>query len=90
MCIDQSEETAALVDLVESGASLLRTVNNLLEDLQTLSAVNSKCYIYVTFRCLFCTCSITTCTFQCKLLLYTVGNFRGVSWSVTYSPQAWG
>ena len=40
---DQSEETAALVDLVENGANLLRAVDCLLRDIHTLSAVSGKC-----------------------------------------------
>ncbi len=36
---DQSEETAALVDLVESGANLLRTVDSLLKDVQRLTEI---------------------------------------------------
>ena len=39
---DQSEETAALVDLVESGAGLLRTVDRLLRDMKILSAVDGE------------------------------------------------
>ncbi|XP_064384761.1 uncharacterized protein LOC135333677 isoform X2 [Halichondria panicea] len=39
-CLDQSEETAALVDLVENGANLLRAVDCLLRDMRTLSGVS--------------------------------------------------
>ncbi|XP_064389780.1 uncharacterized protein LOC135337741 isoform X5 [Halichondria panicea] len=39
-CLDQSEETAALVDLVDNGANLLRTVDCLLRDIRTLSGVS--------------------------------------------------
>ncbi|XP_064385034.1 uncharacterized protein LOC135333939 isoform X4 [Halichondria panicea] len=39
-CLDQSEETAALVDLVENGANLLRAVDCLLRDIHTLSGVS--------------------------------------------------
>ncbi|XP_064384980.1 uncharacterized protein LOC135333886 isoform X2 [Halichondria panicea] len=39
-CLDQSDETAALVDLVENGANLLRTVDCLLRDIHTLSGVS--------------------------------------------------
>ena len=39
---DQSEETAALVDLVESGASLLNTIDSLLKDIYTLSEIAAK------------------------------------------------
>ncbi len=45
---DQSEETAALVDLVENGANLLRTVVSLLRDINTLNAVNGECIINYT------------------------------------------
>ena len=38
---DQLEETAALVDLVESGVNLLKTVDCVFRDLQTLSAVGA-------------------------------------------------
>ncbi len=40
---DQSEETAALVDLVENGANLLRAVDCLLRDMRTLSGVSGEC-----------------------------------------------
>ena len=40
---DQSEETAALVDLVENGANLLRAVDCLLRDIHTLSGVSGEC-----------------------------------------------
>ncbi|XP_064384751.1 uncharacterized protein LOC135333672 isoform X2 [Halichondria panicea] len=36
-CLDRSEETVALVDLVENGANLLRAVDCLLRDIHTLS-----------------------------------------------------
>ncbi len=36
---DQSEETAALADLVEIGASLLNTVNYLLKDVHAVSKI---------------------------------------------------
>ena len=39
---DQSEETAALVDLVENGANLLRAVDCLLRDIHTLSGVSGE------------------------------------------------
>ncbi|XP_064389781.1 uncharacterized protein LOC135337743 [Halichondria panicea] len=39
-CLDQSEETAALVDLVDNGANLLRVVDCLLRDIRTLSGVS--------------------------------------------------
>ena len=39
---DQSEETAALVDLVDNGANLLRTVDCLLRDIRTLSGVSGE------------------------------------------------
>ena len=39
---DQSEETAALVDLVESGAGLLRTVDGLFRDMRILSDVGAS------------------------------------------------
>ena len=39
---DQAEKIAALVDLVESGTGLLRTVDYLLRDMQTLSVVVSE------------------------------------------------
>ncbi|XP_064385076.1 uncharacterized protein LOC135333972 [Halichondria panicea] len=39
-CLDQSDETAALVDLVENGANLLRAVDCLLRDIHTLSGVS--------------------------------------------------
>ncbi len=50
---DQSEETAALVDLVENGANLLRAVDCLLRDIHTLSEVSGEytlsesCYVFV-------------------------------------------
>ena len=37
---DQSEETAALVDLVETGANLLRTVDSLLKDVRTFNEIS--------------------------------------------------
>ena len=40
---DQSEETAALIDLVENGANLLRAVDRLLRDMHTLSGVSGEC-----------------------------------------------
>ncbi len=40
---DQLEETAALVDLVENGANLLRAVDCLLRDIRTLSGVSGEC-----------------------------------------------
>ncbi len=40
---DQSEETAALVYLVENGANLLRVVDCLLRDIHTLSGVSGEC-----------------------------------------------
>ncbi len=40
---DQLEETAALVDLVENGANLLRAVDCLLRDIHTLSGVSGEC-----------------------------------------------
>ena len=54
---DQSEETDALVNLVESGADLLKTVSCLLRDMQTLSVVESKYLnaISVTVSEVFCT-----------------------------------
>ncbi len=39
---DQSEETATLVDLVESGANLLNTVNYLLKDVCTVSEISGS------------------------------------------------
>ena len=39
---DQSEKTAALVDLVENGANLLRAVDCLLRDIHTLSGVSGE------------------------------------------------
>ncbi len=40
---DQSEETAALVDLVEDGANLLRAVDCLLRDIHTVNGVSGEC-----------------------------------------------
>ena len=40
--LDQSEETAALMDLIESGTNLLRTIVHLLKDVQTLSEMSSE------------------------------------------------
>ena len=37
---DQSEKVAALEDLVEGGANLLRTVDGLLRDIQTLGDID--------------------------------------------------
>ncbi len=39
---DQSEETAALVDLVDSGASLLDTVNYLLTEVHVVSEISGE------------------------------------------------
>ena len=39
---DQSDETAALVDLVENGANLLRAVDCLLRDIHILSGVSGE------------------------------------------------
>ena len=39
---DQCEETAALVDLVESGASLLRTMDSLLNDVHRLNKISGS------------------------------------------------
>ncbi len=44
---DQSDETAALVDLVENGANLLRVVDCLLRDIHTLSGVSGECTLFV-------------------------------------------
>ena len=40
--VDQSEKTAALVDLVESGTSLLKTIDSLLKDINTISDIDAK------------------------------------------------
>ncbi|XP_064384748.1 uncharacterized protein LOC135333670 isoform X2 [Halichondria panicea] len=48
---DQSEETAALVDLVENGANLLRAVDCLLRDIHTLSAVSGNAGYSVLVSC---------------------------------------
>ncbi|XP_064385250.1 uncharacterized protein LOC135334123 isoform X3 [Halichondria panicea] len=47
---DQSEETAALVDLVENGANLLRAVDCLLRDIHTLSGVSGPSAKRVTLQ----------------------------------------
>ncbi len=39
---DLSEETAALVDLVENGAYLLRTVDSILKDVNTVSEISGS------------------------------------------------
>ncbi len=39
---DQCEETAALIDLVESGTNLLRTVDFLLLDVQRVSEISDS------------------------------------------------
>ncbi len=39
---DQSEERTALVDLVESGASLLNTMNCLLKNVHTVSKISGS------------------------------------------------
>ncbi|XP_064385072.1 uncharacterized protein LOC135333968 isoform X2 [Halichondria panicea] len=49
-CLDQSEETAALVDLVENGANLLRAVDCLLRDIHTLSGVSGPSAKRVTLQ----------------------------------------
>ncbi|XP_064384971.1 uncharacterized protein LOC135333882 isoform X4 [Halichondria panicea] len=48
---DQSEETAALVDLVENGANLLRAVDCLLRDIHTLSGVSGNAGYSVLVSC---------------------------------------
>ncbi|XP_064384780.1 uncharacterized protein LOC135333688 [Halichondria panicea] len=48
---DQSEETAALVDLVENGANLLRAVDCLLRDIHTLSGVSGNAGYSVLMSC---------------------------------------
>ncbi|XP_064389764.1 uncharacterized protein LOC135337740 isoform X2 [Halichondria panicea] len=50
-CLDQSEETAALVDLVENGANLLRAVDCLLRDIHTLSGVSGNAGYSVLVSC---------------------------------------
>ncbi len=45
---DRCEEIAALVDLVECGTNLLRTVNSLLKDIQTLNEIS------MLLLCAFC------------------------------------
>ena len=40
---DQSEETAALTDLVDSGANLLKTLEHLLKDIQMLDDIDVEC-----------------------------------------------
>ena len=44
---DRSEETVALVDLVENGANLLRAVDCLLRDIHTLSGFSGECTLIV-------------------------------------------
>ena len=41
MEIDKSEEKAALIDLVEGGAGLFRSVDCLLKDIQKLSGIST-------------------------------------------------
>ncbi len=65
---DQSEETAALVDLVENGANLLRAVDSLLRDIRTLSGVSGE-YNYTLLSEPCCVSSI--------YLPYIVRIFRG-------------
>ncbi|XP_064388722.1 uncharacterized protein LOC135336790 isoform X2 [Halichondria panicea] len=50
-CQNQSEETAALVDLVENGANLLRSVDSLLKDIHTLSGFSGNAGYNVLVRC---------------------------------------
>ncbi|XP_064385275.1 uncharacterized protein LOC135334138 [Halichondria panicea] len=50
-CLDQSEETAALIDLVENGANLLRAVDRLLRDMHTLSGVSGNAGYSVLVSC---------------------------------------
>ncbi|XP_064404111.1 uncharacterized protein LOC135349511 isoform X2 [Halichondria panicea] len=50
-CLDQSDETAALVDLVENGANLLRAVDCLLRDIHTLSGVSGNAGYSVLVSC---------------------------------------
>ena len=51
---DQSEETAALVDLVENGANLLRSVDSLLKDIHTLSGFSGECKLIVGVMVMLC------------------------------------
>ena len=47
---DQSEEAAALVDLVENGANLLRAVDLALREIDTLSGectLSELCCVYI-------------------------------------------
>ena len=55
---DQSEETAALADLVENGANLLRSVDCLLTDIHTLSGFSGECMYIVS-----CVISIERCMY---------------------------
>ena len=48
---DQSEMSAALIDLVESGANLLRAVDCLLRDMQTLSTLSSELNVDGSLLC---------------------------------------
>ncbi len=68
--IDQSDP-AALVDLVESGANLLNTVNYLLKDVRTVSEISGsrKCTstsMYVSSECpAFCLCTSISVLYVC-------------------------
>ena len=59
MSADHFEETAAIVDLVEGGANLLKTINSLLKDINTVSDIDAKSmYQKIVYTChrLLCRC----------------------------------
>ena len=53
---DQSEETAALTDLVDGGANLLKTLEHLLKDIHMLDDIDVECksmYMDVILDCVY-------------------------------------
>ncbi len=62
---DQSEETVALAALVESGVSLLNTVNYLLQDVCTVSEISGE---YITKLC--CVHELIRCNLRIEMSLF--------------------
>ncbi len=67
---DQSEETAALVDLVDNGANLLKAVDCLLRDIHTLNGVSGKWTLIVRVMSVSLI-SCTLCNVPCAIILST-------------------